>query len=175
MTSFSDNSRSTLSIENDNSVELLTTAAFSESTYYIRIFSESTSDLYANNYFLPLTLEVYDCSAHAIEYVGNEIELDYEQGVSTPIYISLVGQFESTHQSCPITSYTVSRVTSSSTSWISFGDSTEETDQEYFKNMKITSTANAGSFLVYVLASNGYVESDSTPVASITITAAEEE
>jgi GDP-D-mannose dehydratase len=140
VTSFSDNSRPTLSIEGDNSVELLTTVAYTESISYIRIFSASTSDLYANNYFLPLTHEVYDCSAHTIEYVGSEIELSYDQSSNTPIYISLSGQFVSTHQLCPITSYTVNKVTGSSTSWISFGDSIEEKDQDYFENMKVTST-----------------------------------
>ena len=97
MTSFSDNSRATLSIEDDNSVKLLTTNAFTESVSYIRIFSESTSDLYGNNYFLPLAHEVYDCSTHTIEYVGSEIELAYDQSASTPIYISLSGQFVNTH------------------------------------------------------------------------------
>jgi hypothetical protein len=61
-----------------------------------------------------------------------------------------------------------------SISWISFGDSVDEQDDEYFQNMEITSTANAGFFEVYVTASNGYVESDSTAVAQITITAPDE-
>jgi hypothetical protein len=91
VTSFSENSKSTLSIEDDNSVKLLTTEVLARSTSYIRISSASTSDLYANNYFLPLTVEVYDCSAHAIEYVGSPLELAYDQSASTPIYISLSG------------------------------------------------------------------------------------
>ena len=88
VTAFSSNTNSFLSMNSTNFVELLTTASFNTTTYYIRIFTSSTSDLYANNIFLPLTLEVFECTEHNIELVDpdTKIELSFLQNTATPIY-----------------------------------------------------------------------------------------
>jgi hypothetical protein len=134
-------------------ISLVTTYSFSPTTYYIRIYTESTSGIYASNIFLPLTLEVYNCEEQAVDFVDStdKIIISVAQNSAVPIILDISEKFKSGHTLCPISSYKVTKVVkkisgsnmAAAMLFINMGTSTDPTNDNYFGNLIISKTTTA--------------------------------
>jgi hypothetical protein len=165
-------------------ISLVTTYSFSPTTYYIRIYTESTSGIYASNIFLPLTLEVYNCKEQSVDFVDStdKIIISVAQNSAVPIVLDISGKFKSGHTLCPITSFTIKKVVRKSSGYtmasalryIKMGTLTNPKNENYFGNLIISKTSSAFTdYLVYITASNGLATSDaSIYLVSVSVVAA---
>ena len=131
------------------------------STYYIRIYTNTTLDNYAQNLFVPLYFFVYDCSEQTISFVdeSNKITIKVDQHSALPTPVSVFEYFVSSESSCPITSFSITSIKENGNykhlSFFSMGTSTDSSSSSYWHNLIISSTSTPGDFQIFIQASNG--------------------
>jgi hypothetical protein len=117
VSSFSPLANSQISLDGSNNVNVDTSSSFTKTSYYIRIYTASTSSVYASNIFVKMEIEVSNCRSATVTFVdqSNKIVRTYYRNAPTPIIISLGGYFKSSIASCSITSYAIASIKDKST------------------------------------------------------------